>query len=175
MTKFLYLFCALFIVSVISSCASHTDKISKTHTPPGHLTSLHSSSDAKAPLLDKRKIIVQHTLSSLGQRYQWGGHSLETGFDCSGLIFYTHKKAKISTPRTANALYSNGKIVQKHKLTPADLVFFINPKSGKALHVGIYVGDGMFVHAPGRGRQVTYAQLDNPYFKRYYLGSRSFL
>ena len=124
---------------------------------------------------NQRNIIVQSAIESLGMPYKWGGRSPKTGFDCSGLIVYTHQKADIILPRTAQAQFDNGKPVSKQNLQVADLVFFKTPKENKIFHVGIYVGDERFIHAPGKGRKVTYGYLSNPYFKRYYIGSRRFL
>lgn len=156
------------LAAALQACSSHTEP-ALSHFPPPQERELSK------PPSGKRKIIITHAVRSIGMTYSWGGTSPETGFDCSGLIVYTHRKARISTPRTAKDLYNRGKIVSRNELNPADLVFFKHPQSGKTLHVGIYIGDNTFIHAPGKGRQVTYASLDNPYFRRYYLGSRTYL
>lgn len=126
-------------------------------------------------LHQKRQIIVDQALSLLGAPYSWGGRSRQTGFDCSGLVVFTHGKAGLALPRTAKDQFQTGQIVPKNHLLPGDLVFFSNPDASKSFHVGIYIGDGLFIHAPGRNRLVTYAQLENPYFKKHYIGSKTFL
>lgn len=159
------------------SCSNKTQQISARHIPPQtpQITQNQPPSFSQNNPKDKRKIIVQHTIKNIGSPYCWGGISPETGFDCSGLIFYTHKKAGLSTPRTTRALFENGRAVIKQNLNPADLIFFEIPNKKKTLHVGIYIGDGLFVHAPGKNKPVTYERLDYPYFKKYYIGSRSYL
>lgn len=173
MKKILSIIFASFFITALVSCSNKTQKTADRHIPPQiQQTPL---SQPSLVLKTKRKTIVQHTIKNIGKPYRWGGISPETGFDCSGLIFYTHKKAGLNTPRTAQALFKNGKTVSKQNLTPADLIFFEIPNTKKSLHVGIYIGDGLFVHAPGKNKPVTYARLNNPYFKKYYIGSKSYL
>ena len=153
-------------VPLFFSCASHQNKtIEKPGSP--------SISETKA--LKIRKIIVQSAIDSIGLPYNWGGQSPGTGFDCSGLVVYTYKKANIILPRTTTMQYMNGNQISKQKIQIADLVFFKNPKGKIGLHVGIYIGNNTFIHAPGKGRQVTYGYLDNPYVKQYWIDSRSYL
>ncbi len=160
------------------SCSGRNQLPSDKHIPPQAPklnTKYQQPSFPKNNLSNQRKIIVSHTIKNIGRPYQWGGTSPATGFDCSGLIFYTHQKVGLNMPRTATALFKAGKPISKQHLNPADLVFFKNPNANKTLHVGIYIGDDMFVHAPGKNRPVTTASLNNPYFRRYYLGSRRYL
>jgi len=156
----------LIFVSLLFSCASHRNTIIDE---PGNLS--------KPEILSSniRKIIVQSAIDSIGLPYNWGGQSPGTGFDCSGLMVYTYKKANIILPRTTTAQYVDGKEISKQKLLPADLVFFKIPNGKSRLHVGVYIGDTTFIHAPGKGRQVSYGQLDNPYFKKYWIDSRRYL
>jgi cell wall-associated NlpC family hydrolase len=83
--------------------------------------------------------------------------------------------ADIIVPRTASAQFENGRIVTIQNLQIADLVFFKDMKGNKNYHVGIYMGDGRFIHAPGRGRTITYEFLNTPYFLNRYIGARSYL
>lgn len=165
------------LIALLLSCSAHKHPVSQ-HIPPKAPESpldTHDQPPMKDTLSSKRKIIVHHAISSLGTAYKWGGQSPETGFDCSGLIVYTHQKADIIVPRTAQAQFDNGKIVLKQEIKAGDLVFFKTPDKKKVFHVGIYIGDGRFVHAPGAGRRVSYGYLANPYFQKYYIGSRSYL
>ena len=178
MDKFTKLFSFLSLILLLFSCSAHKETAYKEHIPPpqpgSHIQDsvvYHPQTESSNP----RKIIVQHAIKSLGLPYKWGGRSPKTGFDCSGLIVYTHQKADIIIPRTAKAQFDNGKVVSKKNLHIADLVFFKNPKENKVFHVGIYIGDNIFVHASGKGRQVTYGYMNNPYFKKQYIGSRSYL
>ncbi|MCG8633169.1 MAG: C40 family peptidase [Desulfobacterales bacterium] len=126
-------------------------------------------------LKGKREVVVRHAIDSVGTPYAWGGESPSEGFDCSGLVTYTHSRAGISMPRTAQAQFKKGRPVPRSALQPGDLVFFNAPDKKNAVHVGIFIGRNNFVHAPGKGRTVIRSTLTNPYFKRYLKGARSFL
>ncbi len=156
----------LVFVSLLFSCASHRNTIVDGPANRSELEALSSNT---------RDIIVQSAIDSLGLPYNWGGHSPDTGFDCSGLMVYTYKTANIILPRTTTAQYLEGNEISKQNLLPADLVFFKIPGGKSRLHVGIYIGDKTFIHAPGKGRHVTYGYLDNPYFKKYWIDSRRYL
>lgn len=153
----------LLFISIFFSCASHHEN------SVGKNTNFPESAS-----MELRKIIVQQAVNNIGLPYHWGGQSPKTGFDCSGLIVYTYKKADIILPRTAKALYLKGKTVSEHNMQIADLVFFKPPQGKSVYHVGLYIGDRIFIHAPGKSRHVTYGKLNNPYFEKYYIGSRSY-
>jgi murein DD-endopeptidase len=98
-------------------------------------------------------------LALLGTPYRSGGTDPQ-GFDCSGLVRYVFAAAGIALPRTAEEQQAATEPVEPTALEPGDLVFFRLPDP----HVGIYVGDGTFVHAPGAGRAVVAARLAEPWF-----------
>jgi cell wall-associated NlpC family hydrolase len=155
------------------SCAGHKKAMREQHIPPD--ISQSQSQDALSKQSNQRKIIAQHAINSLGVPYRWGGQSPATGFDCSGLVVYTHQMADVIVPRTAIAQLENGRVITLQNLQTGDLVFFKDLKETKDYHVGIYVGDGRFIHAPGRGRNVTYEFLNTPYFLNRYIGARNYL
>ncbi|MCP4553022.1 MAG: C40 family peptidase [Bacteroidetes bacterium] len=126
-------------------------------------------------LTKKRQIIVIQAIENLGKPYKWGGQSPGQGFDCSGLVVYTHGKAGIWVPRTSKDQYRNGRPLSKPALEPGDLVFFNIPEKKTGLHVGIFIGKGQFIHAPGSDRQVSLASLNNFYFNQNFKGVRSYL
>jgi cell wall-associated NlpC family hydrolase len=105
-------------------------------------------------------------------RYRWGGTSPKKGFDCSGLIQYSFKKANISLPRTAASQYKETKRISLSELQSGDLIFFHTRrrKQVKVNHVGIYLGNNQFIHAPRRGKTVTIAKL-NSYWKKKVVGA----
>jgi cell wall-associated NlpC family hydrolase len=99
----------------------------------------------------------------LGQPYRFGG-SEPGGFDCSGLVRYAHRQgAGIDVPRTARDQLDAARPVALEALRPGDLLFFA-PPPGKSLHVGIYVDERVFVHAPSAGKAVAYASLGDPFW-----------
>lgn len=101
----------------------------------------------------------------IGAPYRVGGSSPD-GFDCSGLVVYVYRQLGVALPRTAAEQRGTLPRVPLESLAPGDLVFFSTPED----HVGIYLGGGEFVHAPGQGRGVERARLDSPYFILGYAG-----
>jgi len=111
--------------------------------------------------------VLSQALAQLGIPYRWGGTAPSTGFDCSGLVKYVFKTALgIELPRVSREQAKSGQVVDKNALTPGDLVFF--SRKGKTInHVGIYLGDGRFVHAPRTGRDVTISKLAGYWYQRF--------
>ncbi len=127
---------------------------------------------AIAPGPGVREDIALRALSMIGRPYVWGGDDPSEGFDCSGLVHYVYKDAaNISLPRQAARMSLIGMKIRRSRLGPADLVFF-NTQRRAYSHVGLYIGDGRFVHAPARGKTIRMAQLDNDYWARRYNGAR---
>ena len=122
-----------------------------------------------------RSEVVRSAMGFLGRPYRWGGPSPETGFDCSGLTMTAYRLSGLALPRTAAAQYASGDPVSMHSLQKADLVFFATESNGRATHVGLYVGDGRFIHAPGHGRVVRIDDLADRYYQRHFLSGRSYL
>jgi cell wall-associated NlpC family hydrolase len=116
--------------------------------------------------------LLRRAMGLLGTPYRWGGTSPDSGFDCSGLVGYVFRTALgIELPRVSREMASNGEKVERAALVAGDLVFF--GRRGKRVdHVGIYVGDGQFVHAPRSGRDVTVSRLDTGYWAGKFLQAR---
>jgi cell wall-associated NlpC family hydrolase len=114
---------------------------------------------------------ISYALRTLGTRYRYGGASPETGFDCSGLIAHVFEQAGLSLPRTALAQSRVGTPVKRANLAPGDLVFY-NTRNQPYSHVGMYVGNGRFVHAPKPGARVRIEQFDTPYWRARFNGAR---
>ena len=108
---------------------------------------------------DRAAIIA---LDQVGEPYRYGGSS-PGGFDCSGLVQYSYSRAGYSAPRTTGQLWSAAKTVDRGELRAGDLLFF--SIEGKMSHVGLYLGERRFVHAPQSGRSVSIESLDAPFYK----------
>lgn len=109
--------------------------------------------------------VAQLAEAEQGVPYLYGGSS-PRGFDCSGLAWYVYRQVGVSLPRTAQAQYDHLPRVARGELKPGDLVFFFG---GVQMHVGIYLGDGRFVHAPETGAPVSNARLDTGYWNDHYV------
>ena len=116
--------------------------------------------------------IASVALALIGKRYAFGGADAG-GFDCSGLALYAHERAGLAIPRTAAAQQRAARPVALAQLRPGDLLFFRLGAHGID-HVGIYAGDGRFIHAPHRGVAVTAAALDDPYFAQHLVNAGRF-
>ena len=127
-------------------------------------------------VLTLRERVVQAGLEAIGTPYSWGGDDAD-GFDCSGLVLYVYREiAGLELPRTARAQRSEGKTVSaKKELRPGDLVFFATRGRGVTSHVGIYIGQNKFVHAPRRGTKVRVDDMKTAYWSKRYLGARAYL
>jgi hypothetical protein len=117
--------------------------------------------------------VLMAAMGLLGVNYKWGGISPQGGMDCSGFIYYIFKTSRnINLPRTAAKMAKLGIPVDKDKLQPGDLVFFATHGNGKVSHVGVYIGDGKFIHSPRTGKSVEIRPFNNSYWSSHYLWAR---
>jgi cell wall-associated NlpC family hydrolase len=110
----------------------------------------------------------------LGRPYVWGGADPAHGFDCSGYVQYVMACCGVDLPKRAADQSLKGLPVEAQSLMQGDLVFFAPSSPAASMHVGIYEGDGVFLHAPGRGKKIRRARLDAPFFRYRFLGGRRF-
>jgi len=116
--------------------------------------------------------MLDTALSYLGVPYRFGGNSPRTGFDCSGLVNHVFRQAfGLSLPRSAREIARAGAAVARGELMPGDLVFF-NTRGFSNSHVGIYLGDSKFVHAPNSRGRVRIDDMDNTYYRTRFNGAR---
>ncbi len=141
--------------------------------------SVNSISQAEETLSDsvaaKAKPLLK-ALSMIGTPYKFGSNNPEKGLDCSGFVKYVYKEtADVSLPRSAKDMSHEGEAVAKEELEPGDLVFF-NTRKRPNSHVGIYAGNGEFVHASStRSKQVTVSRMDQSYWATRFNGARRVL
>lgn len=119
--------------------------------------------------------VLIRAISLVGTPYRYGGNTPQGGFDCSGLVNYVYSDMlDLKLPRTSRDLARyQGPPIAPGQLTPADLVFF--GSGGRVSHVGIYVGEGRFVHAPSSGGTVRLDRLDGSYWRDHYSGAKRVL
>ncbi len=112
--------------------------------------------------------VVKTARQLLGIPYRYGGSTPKSGFDCSGLVYYSYRQAGLNIARTSKEQYHQAQPVSRRQLQPGDLIFFRSRYGGFVSHVGIYLGKDEFIHAPSRGKKVSISHLDTPYWKRHY-------
>ncbi|OZI34948.1 hypothetical protein CAL29_15980 [Bordetella genomosp. 10] len=154
----------------------------------GNLKGLSPNDAPTVPTLRDR--VVEAGLDAIGTPYTWGGDGSDGGFDCSGLVAYVYKEvAGLALPHHAASQRDEGKPIAVSQLQPGDLVFFGSStvtRKGKGKkarkvvsyrtsHVGIYIGDNQFVHAPTTGSTVRIDDLDAGYWAKHFNGARRYL
>ena len=123
-------------------------------------------------VVDRTSDLVMTAMGFLGVPYRRGGNSEETGFDCSGLVRAIYGQTiGLVLPRRADEQAAATETIEKKDLQPGDLVFF-NTMRRAFSHVGVYIGDGQFIHAPRTGAQVRVENMQTAYWKRRFDGAR---
>ncbi|AMP09651.1 lecithin retinol acyltransferase family protein [Collimonas arenae] len=121
---------------------------------------------------DRASELAVSAMGMIGIHYKYGGNNPENGLDCSGLVRYVFKDAwGVNVPRTAAELSRSGEKVDTQDLQPGDLVFY-NTLRRSFSHVGIYLGDNKFIHAPRAGASVRIESMDLAYWKARFNGAR---
>jgi cell wall-associated NlpC family hydrolase len=122
-----------------------------------------------------RNEIVETAERFIGIPYRWGGSSPDKGFDCSGLAMAVYQYNGLNLPRSSRAQFEAGTPVERRELDRGDLVFFSTSRVRRVSHVGVYTGEGRFVHAPGRGKAIRVNSLSDKYYAVRYVGARTYL
>ncbi len=109
----------------------------------------------------------------IGTRYRYGGNHPRQGFDCSGLVQYSYRLAGLNVPRNTRYQYRTTRRIPSNRLRRGDLLFF-DQLGKRRSHVGIYIGNNRFVHAPSSGKRVRISSLKNRYWRRSLASARRF-
>ena len=159
---------ALLVATLLGACGGHAPV--RDAPPPARHWATNAPADPVAA-----NAVLMRALSLVGTPYRWGGDTPEGGFDCSGLVNYVYRDMlDLRLPRTSRQLAAwQGPRIAPERLAPADLVFF--GSDGGVSHVGIYVGEGRFVHAPNTGGTVRLDRLDGTWWRDHYTGARRVL
>ena len=153
--KTILLVLCIALLGMVAGCAG---------TPKAGIGSYNQSRGDKA---------ADTALTMLDRPYRYRGETPK-GFDCSGLVRYSYLNAGLDVPHGTKALLKVTRSVHRGDARKGDLIFFVQA-GRKYSHVGIYVGDDEFVHAPSTGGRVRIDRLDDPYWKKHYLDTRRFL
>ncbi|MEN8176636.1 MAG: C40 family peptidase [Pseudomonadota bacterium] len=132
-----------------------------------------SGMGSRGDLSAARQDVVMAAIAQVGTPYRYGGGSPGEGFDCSGLVQYSHGIAGLRVPRDTRGQMKSSRSIRPSRARPGDLVFF---KTGwRRYHVGIVVEKERFVHAPRGGKSVRLSRLDSAYWRRHLTGAGTFL
>ncbi len=150
---------------LLSACAS---------APPPVPVLAPAAPPARAEASDKGREIVLFALGLIDTGYRFGGKNPEAGLDCSGMVSYIYNKAAGVKPvGSAADMARQGHAIARGSLRPGDLVFF-NTRGAPFSHVGVYIGDDRFVHAPSSKGRVRIEQMGNAYFSQRFETARSY-
>lgn len=145
----------------------HADEA--TGDGPGFLTQAGSAMEQAGSAMQD---VLLSALALSGTPYKFGGNTPDTGFDCSGFVrFVFSQAANLTLPHGARAISQLGKAIPVDQLQPGDLVFFNTLKHAFS-HVGIYLGDGRFIHAPSSGGGVHVVSMNDAYWAKRFNGAR---
>ncbi|GAA3992204.1 hypothetical protein GCM10022279_14290 [Comamonas faecalis] len=135
----------------------------------GHAVKLQEMSET---VVDRTSEVIATAMGFVGVPYRRGGANADTGLDCSGLVKVLYEKVQgLSLPHRAKDQAAVTEKIDKQDLQPGDLVFF-NTMRRAFSHVGVYLGDGKFIHAPRTGAKVRVEDMDKAYWKRRFNGAR---
>lgn len=138
--------------------------------------SMRTPGKLAAPSQPRLARLLQRARQLVGTPYRAGGESAQTGFDCSGLLVYLFRQeAGLTLPRTTHSMVREGQFkVPRNALKPGDAVFFSANGSDRTSHVGLYLGDDRFIHAPSSGKRVRIDSLADDYWQRNFTTARRF-
>ncbi|MDH4419626.1 peptidoglycan endopeptidase [Acidovorax sp. HMWF029] len=173
-------FCLLILACAITAQAApqtaNSDDMDRLLADKGLLTRLenvsHQVADTAHTMAGRASDLVVNAMGFLGVPYKRGGNSVETGFDCSGFVRAMYEQTVgLLLPRRADQQAAATQVIDKNELQPGDLVFF-NTMRRNFSHVGIYVGDGKFIHSPRSGSEIRVEDMGVAYWKRRFNGAR---
>jgi cell wall-associated NlpC family hydrolase len=156
---------ALALAFALPNCAS-----AQSASQPNALA--RSAKEAATLAWNGAQDVAIYALGLIGVDYRYGGETPESGVDCSGLVRYVFQQVTgVTLPRTSKELSRLGNKVANADLAPGDLVFF-NTRRLPFSHVGIYLGDNRFIHAPSTGSEVEISRLSESYWQKHFNGAR---
>jgi len=153
------------------------NSLTRSWTPALLLVAALATGCTSDPVTDtpSRQSAVQASdiaASMVGKPYRYGGRSPQ-GFDCSGLVYFSYRRAGLDVPRSTHSQRASSRKVSLSRLGRGDLLFF-DQEGKRSSHVGIYLGRDRFVHAPSSGKRVRIDSLSDPYWQKHLVDARRF-
>ena len=141
------------------------------NVPAPSRQSSSAGSRASSGSQDEAGDLIMNAMSLIGLSYRFGGNSPTQGLDCSGFMQYIFKRSMgITLPRTSAEMATVGQPVERANLKPGDMVFF--GSGGRVSHVGMYIGNDRFIHAPRTGRDIEISSMNGAHWKSHYITAR---
>ncbi len=141
---------------------------------PRSSASTETIAQASRPVSEKGNEVVFYAMGLIDTGYRFGGKNPEAGLDCSGMVSYIYGQAAgLSVQGSAADIARNGKPIDRAELRPGDLVFF-NTLNRSFSHVGIYIGETRFIHAPSTNGRVRIDRLSDSYYAQRFQAARTF-
>lgn len=153
-------------------------KSEKTTSNNSNTTKENKKEETQENVVEKNskgEEIVNFAKKYLGYSYVYGGTTPSSGFDCSGFVYYVFNSCGYNISRSCSVQAKTGTAVSKAKLEAGDVIFFDNTSDGSIGHVGIYIGNGKFIHAANPKRGVVYDTINSGYYNTYYYSARRFV
>ena len=147
------------------------DRTISTYSEPSEETTEENTREDSTSSSEGKEV-VEFAKKYLGYKYVAGGSSPSTGFDCSGFTTYVFRNFGVSLNRSSKDQIKNGTAVSKSNLQPGDIVIFKNQGKTAIGHVGIYIGNGNFIHAANKKEGVVITALSSSYYSQRYVGAR---
>lgn len=156
---------------------THRQASHNTYLLPLFVGMLLAAGCASTPVADvpgdaRQQEAAEIAASMVGKPYRYGGYTPQ-GFDCSGLVYFSFKRAGLSVPRSTETQRDKSRKVSTAQLARGDLLFF-DQEGKRSSHVGIYLGRNRFVHAPSSGKQVRLDSITDPYWQKHLVETRRF-
>jgi cell wall-associated NlpC family hydrolase len=151
--------------ALATGCATGPSQSAVAHARPSVITAAPSAPLGARSRISVGGAVAELAMDMVGARYRYGGADPVQGFDCSGLVFYAYNQLGYRVPRTSAEQFRAARKIALGEAGAGDLMFFQD--QAQLSHVGIYLGDGLFVHAPAAGQQVSVERVDSPYYQRH--------
>jgi cell wall-associated NlpC family hydrolase len=163
---------ALLFASYQSSIAADFNSGKSNNQNPNQASQPIEANHSQANWSDYAQEVIISALSLMGVKYTWGGKTPEGGMDCSGFVRFVFQQAtNLTLPHGAYAISRLGTKISNKDLQPGDLVFFDTLKSSFS-HVGIYIGENRFIHAPRTGKEIEVTDMSDNYWAKRFNGAR---
>ena len=163
------------IIALTCPSAAEPTSLVTQATGSSPQTSAEPMVEASASQAARLANLLIHAISMVGVKYKFGGNTVQSGFDCSGFVRHVFAESlALELPRSSYAMGKLGVRVESEELQPGDLVFYRTLNRAFS-HVGIYLGEGRFVHAPSRGKSVEIVNMADHFWKKRFNGARRLL